>query len=73
VDAVRTASAGSREDLELKMGDNWRRTGTVLAAVQLDDGQLLVQVVMNNDMESSACATMPEACASNRCRIRWKT
>ncbi len=39
------------EDLELKMGDNWRRTGTVLAAVQLDDGQLLVQVVMNNDME----------------------
>lgn len=39
------------EDLELKMGENWRRTGTVLAAVQLDDGQLLVQVVMNNDME----------------------
>ncbi len=33
------------------MGDNWRRTGTVLAAVQLDDGSLMVQVVMNNDME----------------------
>ena len=33
------------------MGENWRRTGTVLAAVQLDDGRLLVQVVMNNDME----------------------
>lgn len=41
----------SGEDLELKMGDNWRRTGTVLAAVQLDDGSLMVQVVMNNDME----------------------
>jgi folate-binding Fe-S cluster repair protein YgfZ len=27
------------EDLELKMGENWRRTGTVLAAVQLDDGR----------------------------------
>ena len=40
------------EDLELKMGDNWRRTGTVLAAVQLDDGRLLVQAVMNNDMEA---------------------
>ena len=39
------------EDLEMKMGENWRRTGTVLAAVQLDDGRLLVQVVMNNDME----------------------
>ncbi|WP_312416386.1 tRNA-modifying protein YgfZ [Pseudescherichia sp.] len=39
------------EDLELKMGENWRRTGTILAAVQLEDGRLLVQVVMNNDME----------------------
>ena len=47
--ASRVPEAG--EDLELKMGDNWRRTGTVLAAVQLDDGRLLVQVVMNNDME----------------------
>ncbi|MFW0766955.1 tRNA-modifying protein YgfZ [Trabulsiella odontotermitis] len=47
--ASRVPDAG--EDLELKMGENWRRTGTVLAAVQLDDGRLLVQVVMNNDME----------------------
>ena len=47
--ASRVPEAG--EDLELKMGDNWRRTGTVLASVQLDDGRLLVQVVMNNDME----------------------
>ncbi len=47
--ASRVPEAG--EDLELKMGDNWRRTGTVLAAVQLDDGSLMVQVVMNNDME----------------------
>lgn len=39
------------EDIELKLGDNWRRTGTVLAAVKLDDGAVLVQVVMNNDME----------------------
>ncbi|WP_445335765.1 tRNA-modifying protein YgfZ [Citrobacter koseri] len=42
------------EDLELQMGENWRRTGTVLAAVQLDDGQVLVQVVMNNDMEADS-------------------
>lgn len=47
--ASRVPEAG--EDLELKMGENWRRTGTVLAAVQLDDGRLLAQVVMNNDME----------------------
>ena len=33
------------------MGENWRRTGTVLAAVKLEDGQVVVQVVMNNDME----------------------
>ncbi len=47
--ASRVPDAG--EDLELKLGDNWRRTGTVLAAVQLEDGRVLVQVVMNNDME----------------------
>ncbi|MGY5955530.1 tRNA-modifying protein YgfZ [Kosakonia sp. BK9b] len=47
--ASRVPEAG--EDLELQMGQNWRRTGTVLAAVQLDDGRVLVQVVMNNDME----------------------
>ncbi|WP_333853870.1 tRNA-modifying protein YgfZ [Leclercia sp.] len=47
--ASRVPEAG--EDLELKMGENWRRTGTVLAAVQLDDGRLLVQAIMNNDME----------------------
>ena len=29
----------------------WRRTGTVLAAVKLEDGQVVVQVVMNNGME----------------------
>lgn len=47
--ASRVPEAG--EDLERKMGDNWRRTGTVLAAAQLDDGRVMVQVVMNNDME----------------------
>ncbi|EPR1453299.1 tRNA-modifying protein YgfZ [Citrobacter koseri] len=50
--ASRVPEAG--EDLELQMGENWRRTGTVLAAVQLDDGQVLVQVVMNNDMEADS-------------------
>ena len=50
--ASRVPEAG--EDLELQMGENWRRTGTVLAAVQLDDGQVLGQVVMNNDMEADS-------------------
>ena len=50
--ASRVPEAG--EYLELKMGENWRRTGTVLAAVQLDDGRLLVQAVMNNDMEADS-------------------
>ncbi|QCR35120.1 tRNA-modifying protein YgfZ [Nissabacter sp. SGAir0207] len=45
--ASRVPAAG--EDLELQMGENWRRTGTVLAAVQLNDGTVWVQVVMNND------------------------
>lgn len=38
------------EDLELQLGENWRRTGTVLAAVELADGQVWVQAVMNNDL-----------------------
>lgn len=46
--AARVPAAG--EDLEMQMGENWRRTGTVLAAVQLSDGTLWVQVVMNNDL-----------------------
>ena len=50
--ASRVPEAG--EDLERQMGDNWRRTGTVLAAAQLDDGRVIVQVVMNNDMESDS-------------------
>lgn len=37
--------------LELQMGDKWRRTGTVLSSVQLDDGSVWVQAVLNNDLE----------------------
>ena len=39
------------DSLELQMGERWRRTGTVLAAVQLDDGAVWVQAVLNNDLE----------------------
>ncbi|MDF7681404.1 tRNA-modifying protein YgfZ [Enterobacteriaceae bacterium ESL0689] len=38
------------EALELKTGENWRRTGTVLAAVQRDDGHLILQAVMSRDI-----------------------
>ena len=37
--------------LELQMGDKWRRTGTVLSGLQLDDGSVWVQAVLNNDLE----------------------
>lgn len=42
------------DDLELKLGENWRRTGTVLAAIALADGTVWVQVVMNNDLEADS-------------------
>ncbi|NDL01045.1 tRNA-modifying protein YgfZ [Photorhabdus bodei] len=48
--AAKTPMAG--DDLEWQLGDKWRRTGTVLAAVKLNDNSVWVQVVMNNDMES---------------------
>lgn len=51
-EASRVPLAG--ESLELQMGKSWRRTGTVLAAVQLDDGCVLVQAVMNNDLETGS-------------------
>ncbi|MNP52463.1 tRNA-modifying protein YgfZ [compost metagenome] len=38
----------------MKLGENWRRTGTVLAASSLADGTLWVQVVMNNDLEADS-------------------
>ena len=44
----------ANDSLELQMGERWRRTGTVLAAVQLDDGEVWVQVVMNNDLEADS-------------------
>lgn len=47
-----TPQAG--DELELKLGENWRRTGTVLAACKLADGTLWVQVVMNNDLPADS-------------------
>ncbi|XBS69071.1 tRNA-modifying protein YgfZ [Acerihabitans sp. KWT182] len=38
------------DDLELQLGENWRRTGTVLAACQLEDGTVWVQAVLSNDL-----------------------
>lgn len=42
------------DDLELQLGENWRRTGTVLASVKLTDNTIWVQAVLNNDLESDA-------------------
>ncbi|CAI1147530.1 tRNA-modifying protein YgfZ [Serratia grimesii] len=42
------------EDVELKLGENWRRTGTVLSAAKLTDGTLWVQVVLNNDLDADS-------------------
>ena len=37
--------------LEMKLGENWRRTGTILTACQLENGEVWVQAVLNNDLE----------------------
>lgn len=59
------AGKGSRvpaaaDDLELQLGENWRRTGTVLAASQLADGTLWVQAVLNNDLEADSTLRLRE-------------
>ncbi|MBP2168155.1 folate-binding protein YgfZ [Erwinia toletana] len=50
--ASRVPEAG--DSLEIKLGDNWRRTGTILAATQLDNGDVWVQAVLNNDLEADS-------------------
>lgn len=41
----------ANDSLEMKLGDNWRRTGTILSACRLDNGDVWVQAVLNNDLE----------------------
>ncbi|HGJ5875610.1 MAG TPA: tRNA-modifying protein YgfZ [Arsenophonus sp.] len=40
----------ANEAIEWKIGDNWRRTGTILAIVKLTDTTISVQIVMNHDI-----------------------
>ncbi|MGO4745822.1 tRNA-modifying protein YgfZ [Serratia quinivorans] len=52
------------EDLELQLGENWRRTGTVLSAAKLADGTLWVQVVLNNDLDADSKLRVRDDAAS---------
>ena len=38
-------------DIEMQMGENWRRTGTVLSCVALADNSLWVQVILNHSLD----------------------
>jgi tRNA-modifying protein YgfZ len=50
--ANRVPAAG--EDLEWQLGENWRRTGSVLAATALNDGTVWIQAVLNNDLAANS-------------------
>lgn len=52
------------EDVELQLGENWRRTGTVLSAAKLADGTLWVQVVLNNDLDADSKLRVRDDAAS---------
>lgn len=56
--AQRVPTAG--DDLELKLGDNWRRTGSVLSACRLADGAVWVQAVLNNDLNADSLLRVRE-------------
>ncbi|AHG19325.1 global regulator [Chania multitudinisentens RB-25] len=60
--ADRVPQAG--EDLELQLGENWRRTGTILAASALNDGTLWVQAVLNNDLDANSVLRVREDAGS---------
>lgn len=42
------------EDLELKIDDNWRRTGKVLAACRIEGGSVWVQAILNNNLAADS-------------------
>ncbi|MCR3756133.1 MAG: folate-binding protein [Sodalis sp. Psp] len=42
------------EVLELKIGDNWRRTGKVLAACQLESSSVWVQAILHNNLTADS-------------------
>ncbi len=46
-------SIAANQDLELQLGDNWRRAGTVLSVWQ-QDGDCLLTAVLNKDLEADA-------------------
>lgn len=46
--------------LELKLGEKWRRTGTVLTAVQLKCGGIWVQAILNNDLDAGSILRVQE-------------
>lgn len=48
------------EAIEWRIGDNWRRTGTVLAAVKLTDTTISIQVVMNHDIPEKSIFRLRE-------------
>ncbi|WP_370556206.1 tRNA-modifying protein YgfZ [Edwardsiella tarda] len=42
------------EDLELRLGDSWRRSGTVLAALRLADCEVYIQAVLSSDLAADS-------------------
>lgn len=46
--------------LLLKLNDNWRETGTILAAIQLDKSTIYVQAVLNNDLNNDTYFRLKE-------------
>lgn len=48
-----SAPIGANQDLELQLGENWRRAGTVLSVYQ-DGEQCILTSVLNNNLEPDA-------------------
>lgn len=49
-----TSIPAAGDGLEWQLGDKWRRTGTILAAVQLANGEINIQIIMNNDLQADS-------------------
>ncbi len=49
---LREAIKDNNATLELKLGDNWRRAGNIIAHYQADNGKTYLQAVLANDLDA---------------------
>lgn len=48
------STPGPDDQMEIQLGENWRRAGAVISAVRYDNGVIAIQAVLPSDLEAQA-------------------